>query len=138
MEGLLIWALEGLHRLIEKDRFSKEYDPDEMDERYEEIANPVRIFLMKNYVFGNQEWIEKKVIIEKFKEWAKEKNIPFDVTTSSFTRTLHSVIKGAKAGQKMVDGKRYEGYWHVQEIEKDDEDVQVHEIDDILNKFSEK
>lgn len=139
MEGLLIWALEGLHRLIKEDRFSKEYDPDEMDERYELIANPVRIFLMRNYVFGSQQWIEKKVIIDKFKEWAKEKNIPYNVTTSSFTRTLRSVIKGAKAYRKMIDGERYEGYIHIQEItENDEEDVQIHDdVDDFLNEISE-
>lgn len=80
MEGLLLWALEGLKRLLETNQFSYDYD---MEARYLMYQQNSKYFLERYYVKGNfDDFAEVQDIREEYTEWCKENDVPEDSDTS--------------------------------------------------------
>ena len=74
MEGLLLWSLQGLKRLLKKKQFFYNYD---MGERYLMYQRNCDYFIDKNYVHKDfSDFVKVDDIRIKYAEWCKENDVP--------------------------------------------------------------
>ena len=100
MPGIIVWAIQGLKRLIDNDfRFSSSKSTDEMWELYRRKANPVAAFVQECLKYtGNEELhYSKEELYEKFKEYCLQKEIKSDISYIEFCGKL--IDEGIKSRQ---------------------------------------
>jgi P4 family phage/plasmid primase-like protien len=79
MEGLLLWSLQGLKRLIDNERFSYEYD---MEERYTMYQKNCNFFIDSNYIKkGYDDFIKVNDIREQYVKWCEKNDVPIANST---------------------------------------------------------
>ena len=80
MEGLLSWAIEGLHRLLKNEQLSYPWD---MAERYLIYQRNSEYFLENNYVKANfADFLEVNDIRKHYDSWCKKNDVPKDSDTT--------------------------------------------------------
>jgi len=86
MEGLLAWALIGMHRLLNNKRFSY---PLNKEERYLMYRENTYYFVRKFYAKTKEfnDTIKSDEIYENYLKWCKENNVPVD-SKNALGRTL--------------------------------------------------
>ncbi len=74
MEGLLLWSLQGLQRLLKNEQFSYGYD---MGERYTMYQRNCAYFIETSYVHKDfNDFVKVNDIRGKYKEWCKKNDVP--------------------------------------------------------------
>ena len=74
MEGLLLWSLQGLKRLLKKERFSYNYN---MGDRYLMYQKNCDYFIENTYVHKDfSDFIKVDDIRDSYEEWCKENDVP--------------------------------------------------------------
>lgn len=110
MEGLLAWALEGMHRLLKNKRFSYPLDK---EERYLIYRENTKYFVRKFYIKTNEfsDTIKSDEIYKHYLKWCKENNVPINSknslgrTLSYMNMTFERVLEEEK--HEWIDIRRY-------------------------------
>ena len=86
MEGLLVWALEGMHRLLNNKRFAY---PVDKEERYLMYRENTKYFVKKFYIKTNEfsDTIKSDDIYKDYVKWCEKNSIPID-SRNTLGRTL--------------------------------------------------
>ena len=109
IQGLLIWAIEGLKRLLKTDRFSYTDDDDEesVGERYELLARPEKRFIVDHIELVPGEYLDTDKVFEKYDKWAEDRRYPV-LAKSSFSRSMkkYLVDKDKKLACEVVSTSR--------------------------------
>lgn len=74
MEGLLLWSLQGLERLLKKERFSYNYN---MEERYNMYQKNCNFFIDSSYIKkGFDDFIKVNDIKKQYVKWCIKNDVP--------------------------------------------------------------
>ena len=74
MEGLLLWSLRGLQRLLKNEHFTYKYN---MGERYMMYQKNCEYFIETSYVHKDfSDFVKVDDIRNSYEEWCKENNVP--------------------------------------------------------------
>lgn len=92
LEGILIWAIEGLHRLLEKGHFSYRWDIEENKQLMESSSNSVSSFVIECVEQAEKEHITKDNLYKIYTKYCTEKGIS-RVTKDKFGKTFHKKCK---------------------------------------------
>jgi len=103
MEGLLLWAINGLKRFI-KNKYKFTYPKDKKD-RYLMYQQNTRYFIDKYYIKTNDwnDWLFVDDIYEKYKEWCKENDVPVDSKNALAREMTYLKI----TDDKIAEGREY-------------------------------
>jgi putative DNA primase/helicase len=110
MEGLLAWALVGMHRLLKNKQFSYPLDK---QERYLMYRENTRYFVQKFYIKTNEfnDTLKSDDIYKHYSKWCKENNVPIDSknalgrTLTYMKITFERVLE--EGAHKYIDTRRY-------------------------------
>jgi len=110
MEGLLAWALIGMHRLLDNKRFSY---PLNKEERYLMYRENTYYFVQKFYAKTKEfnDTIKSDEIYENYLKWCKKNNVPIDSkntlgrTLTDMKITFERIFEGGK--HEYTDIRRY-------------------------------
>jgi len=86
MEGLLLWSIEGMHRLIHNKKFSY---PEDKEERYLMYRDNSKFFAQKYYQKTDNfnDYLNSDDIYNHYVDWCKKNSIPIE-SRNSLGRTL--------------------------------------------------
>jgi putative DNA primase/helicase len=98
LTGILNWALEGLDRLTEQDRFTRPASTDEAILALQDLASPVAAFVRDQCVTGPAHEVMVDIIFGRWKEWA-EANGNRPGSRQTFGRNLRAVVPGLRVSQ---------------------------------------
>jgi P4 family phage/plasmid primase-like protien len=89
LEGLLIWSIQGLKRLLKTDRFSylEDEDESEIGERYELLAKPEKRFIVDYIMLSPGNNLVTDEVYEEYESWCEKRRYPV-LTKSSFSRGM--------------------------------------------------
>ena len=92
IEGIAIWAIEGLKRLLNNKEFTKPRVSEKYLQEFKETNNPLLLMLDETCQISNKLSVPTNQLFELYKQWCKENNY-FSTTKHSFGRKLHSTNK---------------------------------------------
>lgn len=98
LSGILNWALEGLDRLAEQDRFTRPTSTDEAILALQDLASPVAAFVRDECHTGPTSEVMIDTIYGRWKEWA-ETNGNRAGSRQTFGRNLRAVVPGLRVTQ---------------------------------------
>ena len=120
LEGFLLWAIEGLLRLLKNNMFSYNDDADEQEvgERYMMLAKPEMRFIKDHLKFDEGNTVVADDVYEKYFKWADERNYPREVKkvfTSAMKRYISDKERGIICESKSttINGKSTRIYTNV-------------------------
>lgn len=74
LQGIVVWALEGLVRLRQRGRFTEPYSSRQAMTQWQLETNPLAMFLNETCNLGNRGYtVAKKVLFACWEEWCKER-----------------------------------------------------------------
>ncbi len=84
IEGIIIWSLQGMHRLIDNGyKFTKSNAVKEMLKSYKESQDPVYMFFKENLTYKRDNKIDKKELINRYISWLQSNLISANGTDSN-------------------------------------------------------
>ena len=75
LSGLFNLALKGLKRLLNNSRFSNHKSTEEIRNYYIRLTNPQHAFVMDMLEVSPEDWIEKKVLYQKYIEYCRNNKL---------------------------------------------------------------
>jgi putative DNA primase/helicase len=109
LSGILNWALTGLDRLTEQDRFTRPASTDDVITSLQDLASPVAAFVRDKCERGTGEIVEIDDMYSAWREWCED-NGHRPTTTQTFGRDLKSVVPELRVIRPRVDGGRVRQY----------------------------
>lgn len=111
-EGILLWALEGLNRLVSNNyNFTKSEIMKKMLKEYKDSQDPVHMFVKENLKSEKDSRINKRELIEKYLNWAITNSIDTKGTDSNskFWKELRRVtaMEGMVIEERKSKNSRY-------------------------------
>jgi len=91
LDGVLLWALAGLHRLRERRRFTESQASREIMESWERLLDPVREFAHRFLVIEPGSKVLLQSVYKAFNEWCKATNRKSQFNDSNLRKRLESV-----------------------------------------------
>ena len=112
IEGIIMWSLEGLHRLIDNGyRFTESKAVNEMLKSYKESQDPVYMFFKENLIYEKGSKINKKDLISRYISWLQSNSISGNGTDSNhkFWKELRRVTlqEGIQIEETKSKNSRY-------------------------------
>lgn len=104
LSGLFNWALEGLERLLENNRFSYDKSTEEIREQYKTLSDPVFAFVQKYITTQSTGFLTKNEVYTKYCEWCKKHDLPV-TPKNMFTMDLGKHIPNMQTGKSRVHGQ---------------------------------
>ena len=117
LPGILLWALEGLDRLVHNGRFTVPGSSRDAANLMMDLASPMSAFVRDCCVRGHNESVAKDSLYRAWKTWA-DVNGHRAGAKSTFGRDLRSVVPDLKESQH---GGREQRAWHYDGISVDSE-----------------
>jgi putative DNA primase/helicase len=90
--SILLWALQGLDRLMKRGRFIQPESGMELKEDFEDLGSPIGTFVRERCVVEANESIPKSVLYDAWKQWCEANGRKEPGEISTFSRNLRSVI----------------------------------------------
>lgn len=111
-EGVLLWALEGLNRLVSNNyNFTRSETMDKMLKEYKDSQDPVHMFVKESLKTERDSRINRRELIEKYVNWAISNSIDTKGTDSNskFWKELRRVtaMEGMVIEEKKSKNSRY-------------------------------
>lgn len=108
--AILLWAIQGLARLLERDRFEQPESGLELLRDFEELSSPVGAFVAERCETGPEEKVQVTVLYDEWVRYCKEngKDRPGDI--AGFGRMLRSFLPELKIAQPREGEKRVRIY----------------------------
>lgn len=96
LPGIIAWAIEGLHRLLNRSEFGYRFTkPASSEEAYEELqdaGNPLVAFIAQRVDIGRRLNAHPDAVFDEYLAWAKESNMSFTKTRQQFKRDFKSAM----------------------------------------------
>lgn len=108
LSGIHNWALEGLARLRGQGRFSNDMSIQEMRDKYERLANPIKAFVSDCYEIGTKDsdCISKDDFYREYVAYCRDRNL-LPERKEKLGRLLPQYYPGQViAGRDMIGGSR--------------------------------
>jgi putative DNA primase/helicase len=109
LPGILLWAIEGLRRLIKRGRFVQPDSGQPLVEEMEDLASPVGMFVKECCEVAPDRQTRVSEVFARWKAWCAEKNREQVGDEPAFGRQLRSVVPALNT--KAVKSK--DGYYRV-------------------------
>lgn len=110
MEGLMVWAIQGLQRLLKNEKFTYSHD---QEERHEKSVNQLEYFcseyLESSYQIPESHQLSTQEIYDRYCDWANQEGLP-QKSKTLLGRYLHSKDLGGQPLNKRV-GKTSQTFW---------------------------
>lgn len=140
MEGLIVWALEGLKRLLASNKISGDESLNEMGESYDEAVNFVFNWLKDNLQLSDREedYIIAKDMHDIFNRECLETNKP-QIPYITFTKQLFGVVRNMSGLQrrKTINGVKKTVYYRIKYSMNENETVVPDELEGIMQEIKE-
>lgn len=112
IEGIIIWALEGLHRLMDNNfKFTESNVAKSILSSYRESQDPVYLFFKEKLKLDKNNKIDKKDLISTYIDWIKCNSIDSNGTesTSKFWKELKrvSMLEGIEIEETKSKNSRF-------------------------------
>ncbi len=112
LPGILNWSLEGLDRLQKRGHFEMPETAKETLEAFEDLSNPVGVFLRECCAIGPGAEVEIDVLFSAWESWCERNNRKEAGTSQSFGAELHAAAPGLKRTRHRVgDDKLQKGFY---------------------------
>ena len=106
MEGLLIWSIEGLKRVLKQGRFSKAETLESMGETYESTAHRIYKWLESIVEFENTDtFVATDEIYKRYCAWCSENSYSRE-TKIAFSRKLFGYMQRIGARKSRTEAER--------------------------------
>jgi len=105
LPGILNWALRGLRRLNERERFTVPSSSESAMTDLEELGSPISAFVDEYCVIGPDYSVPTMDLFVLWKHWCQEAGRASPGTLAIFGRNLHSAYPGIKK-KRSSDGRR--------------------------------
>jgi phage/plasmid-associated DNA primase len=103
LSGFLNWCLEGLRRLIDKNKFSRSRSIEETREQYLRSSDPVKAFAMDRLEYKAGSAIPKSEVYKAFIGYCQEMKLP-TVSQTTFAMKLVECMPNTNSTRKRIDG----------------------------------
>ena len=103
LPGILNWALDGLGRLTQQDRFTQPPHVEETIRALEDLASPVNAFIRDRCVTGPDEEVARGALYAIWRTWAEE-NGQTRTSQTVFGRDLRAAVGGRLRTVQLRDG----------------------------------
>jgi putative DNA primase/helicase len=114
-EGIAVWALEGLHRLISNGRFTMpETTLNELDYMVES-GSPVTRFIDEECVFEQTERVADNALWSRYGDWCRITGMD-PMKRKNFMQAFKdaSMAKGSRSSKSIrIEGRDYRGFYGV-------------------------
>lgn len=119
MSGLLNWALQGLYRLLEQEKFSEAKTWDQQREDYIRASNSAKAYIEAELEVtkNHEDIILYDELYSKYCVWCKNENLP-SVTKSEFTKNMNQFLPEAKMTTVSVKKKTVRAWRFVRFCQK--------------------
>ncbi len=105
LRGILVWAAEGLQRLLKQGGFSRSRTTEETREEWIRMADPVTAFVGEYVEKDMEAWEEKDDVYEVYVEFSKREGLIVKANRV-FTADLKRVCPWVRESQKRVGSRR--------------------------------
>ena len=96
LPGILIWAIEGYHRLSARGYFVQPNSSAEALQSLEDLGSPVGAFVRDRCVVEPQQTVDCDVLFHQWKIWCERNGRARPGDTASFGRNLRAVVPGLR------------------------------------------
>ncbi len=138
LEGLIVWALEGLKRILADNKISGDEGLSEMGETYDEAVNYVFNWLKDNLQSTNDEekYIIAKDIHNMFNNDCLKLNKP-QIPFITFTKQLFGIVRGMGGLQrrKTINGVKKTVYYRIKLSDGADETMIPDEMEGVMKEI---
>ena len=110
LPGILLWAIEGWHRLWQRRRFTQPISAEELVTAMSDLASPVGAFVQEYCIVGPGKQVAVDDIYAAWKDWCQANGRREAGTAQSFGRDLHAVAPSLKKTQPREGYDRYRAY----------------------------
>jgi len=112
LEGLLLWAIDGLKRLIKRNKFTYEVEEDCTGDYYESLVKP-EIQFFKEYLCESQNSeVDKDMVYNYYVDWAKERSYAV-LSKGALTRKMKEHFKEFDIKDTRRNNKKVKLIMHV-------------------------
>ncbi len=112
LSGLLIFALEGLKRLLEKGNFTYQKNPNEIKAEMMQSGSPVAAFAATAIQKNLDSWVSKNQLYSAFRRYTAESELTA-LTMPNFGKKITHYARYISDGKKLIGGKQVTGWWNV-------------------------
>ncbi|OBI77012.1 hypothetical protein A5663_02460 [Mycobacterium sp. E740] len=109
LPGILVWALQGLDRLVRSGRFTVPSSSDDATNLMMDLASPVSAFVRERCRRGPSEDVSRDVLYDAWKAWAEESGHRAGAK-STFGRDIRAVVPEVKVTQPTIGATRVRKY----------------------------
>lgn len=109
LPGILLWALQGLDRLVRNGRFTVPASSDDAANLMLDLASPVSAFVRDCCVRKPDATVARDALFDAWKTWAED-NGHQPGAKSTFGRNLRAVVPELKDSQPRIDGVQVRQY----------------------------
>jgi putative DNA primase/helicase len=110
LPGILLWAIEGWHRLRVRGHFVQPKSGNELMESLEELSSPVLAFVRQRCVIGPGREVRTSELYREWSQWCQENGKKETGTQQSFARDLRAACSGVTAYLTKRDGNQVRFY----------------------------
>ncbi|NJE08563.1 hypothetical protein E3E31_08520 [Thermococcus sp. M39] len=110
LSGILNLALAGLALLIHHNGFICDKSPDEIEELYEKLSNPVAMFVEEFIVRDRDAWVPKDELYAIYLDFCKSKKLP-KLSRKAFARELKLLLPDIQESMKAISTNNYVRAW---------------------------
>ncbi|MBS3778322.1 MAG: hypothetical protein KGY50_03400, partial [Candidatus Thermoplasmatota archaeon] len=123
LSGLFNWGVEGLMRLLKRNRFSYDRSVEEIRTQYKTLSDPVFAFAQTFLNSSTTGFLVKDEVYHKFNKWCVENDLPV-TPKNMFSQDLVKNMPNIKPGRSRIGGKLTQVYNHITWInDEDDENI---------------
>lgn len=104
LQGILLWALEGLERLEKQRKFSESKSTEETKRMYLRLSNPIMAFIMDKLEYNAQEYTPKWIIYEEYEKYCTKMQLYCENTSVFWRNARYFMPHGVRVQRKSYEG----------------------------------
>jgi len=112
LPSILLWALEGRQRLLQRGHFVQPQSSSQLVQQFEDLGSPIRAFVRDGCVTETGLRVETDKAFEAWKRWCTQNGRDHPGTVQMFGKNLQSCVSGLKVTRPRILGVQvlhYEG-----------------------------
>ena len=110
LPGILLWAIDGLDRLVARGRFIQPASAAELIQQFEDLGSPIGAFLRDRCEVRPVFEVPADRLFDTWKEWCQESGRERPGTAQQFGKDLRAAVPWLKITQPRVLGHQMRYY----------------------------
>lgn len=110
LPSIVLWALDGLERLMERGHLVRPSSADEISEDLVEQTSPIRSFVADKCKIGDSEFVDRDELYKAYRTWCEEQGREHPGTKIHFGRQISAAFPTVKRSQPRENGTRKNMY----------------------------